>query len=168
MVAISLALGLLGTGCDRRLEPFIPADEEPPRSERPVRIPGLEKARPRARAPLVTLQPVSGREISGTLELSDTAGAGVGAGVVFVIVRSGPGGPPLAVKRLPAGPFPMPFRIGPSDVMIQGREFAGEMTLSVRLDRDGDPLTRGDQDWVAAPLRVSPGSQGVLVRLAPR
>lgn len=159
------------TGCDRRVEPFVPADQEPPRSERPVRIPGLEKARPRAQsAPLVGGSGTStsgGGEISGTLELSDGR-ADAGTGVVFVIVRSGAGGPPLAVKRMPAGSFPMAFRVGPSDVMMQGREFAGEMSLTVRLDRDGDPLTRTEEDWTgAAPGPVRPGSSGISIKLSP-
>jgi hypothetical protein len=168
MVVATIAMMM--AGCDRRVAPFVPADQEPPRPERPVRIPGLEKARPRAQAAPLAARAQESRgegDISGTLELSDGS-AGTGPGVVFVIVRSGAGGPPLAVKRLPAGPFPMEFRVGPSDVMMQGREFAGEMSLAVRLDRDGDPLTRNPEDWTgAAPGPVRPGSSGLSIELAP-
>ena len=162
---LALSLGL-GTGCDRRLEPFVPADQEPPPPERPVRIPGLEKARPRNQvAPLGA--PAAGQEISGTVVLGSGAPGGE-SGVLFVIARSGAGGPPLAVKRLPPGPFPVSFRIGPSDVMIQGREFAGPVTLSARLDRDGNPLTRGRDDLSGSvPTPVAPGSNGVSIVLEP-
>lgn len=162
-------LVLLALGCDRRVEPFVPAEQEPPAPERPVRIPGLEKARPRAEAPPLSAQPAdgAGAEISGSVALASGASS-AGEGVLFVIARSGAGGPPLAVKRLPPGPFPLSFRIGPSDVMIQGREFAGSIELTARLDRDGNPLTRAPDDLVgAAAGPVAAGSQGVSISLEP-
>jgi hypothetical protein len=157
LVAVLLA-------CDRRVEPYVPVDQEPPPPERPVRIPGLEKARPRGQAD--PLQAASA-EISGRVELA-SGESEAGPGVLFVIARSGSAGPPLAVKRLPAGPFPMAFRIGPGDVMIQGREFAGPITLTARLDRDGNPLTRGPDDLAgSASGPVAPGSAGVAIALEP-
>ncbi|MCZ6463774.1 MAG: hypothetical protein O7A09_05510 [Proteobacteria bacterium] len=167
MRAAAVLLGLsLGAGCDRRVEPFVPADQEPPPSERPVRIPGLEKARPRAQLAPGVLD--AGAEISGSIALASGA-AGAGSGVLFVIVRSGAAGPPLAVKRLAPGPFPIAFRIGPSDVMIQGREFSGSVTLTARLDRDGNPLTRGPDDlYGSAAGPVAPGSTGISILLEAR
>jgi hypothetical protein len=167
-VIVAGAAALLGlalcTSCDRRVEPFVPADQERPAPERPVRIPGLEKARPRAQPTPRDALPPAG-EISGSIVLASGA-RGAGSGVLFVIARSGAAGPPLAVKRLAAGPFPVAFRIGPSDVMIQGREFAGPVTLTARLDRDGDPLTRGADDlYGAAAGPVAPGSTGISIRL---
>ena len=74
----------------------------------------------------------------------------------------------MAVKRLPPGPFPLAFRIGPGDVMIQGREFAGPITLTARLDRDGNPLTREPGDLTgAAAGPVAPGTAGVAISLGP-
>ena len=161
--AVLLGLSLC-VGCDRRVEPFVPADQEPAPAERPVRIPGLEKARPRTQAaPLGAQSP--GGEISGSVALASGA-PGAGSGVLFVIARSGAAGPPLAVKRLAPGPFPVAFRIGPSDVMIQGREFAGPVTLTARLDRDGNPLTRGPDDlYGSAAGPVAPGSTGISILL---
>jgi hypothetical protein len=100
------------------------------------------------------------------------AGEGVAAGgdgVLFVIARSAGGGPPLAVKRLPIGPFPLAFEIGPADVMIAGRPFAGPITLSARIDRDGNPLTRDPGDAGATlPSAIEPGARDVeLLLVAP-
>lgn len=159
-----LVLVLVGA-CDRRVEPYVPPEEEPPPPERPVRIPGLERPSPRAQTapPPGTRSPAppaAGPAITGSVTLA--SGAQGGDGVLFVIARSSAAGPPLAVKRLPAGPFPLSFEIGPGDVMIQGRPFAGPITLTARLDRDGDPLTRGNDD-LAAELAspVEPGATGL-------
>ena len=47
-------------------------------------------------------------------------------------------GPPLAVIRLEKGKFPYPFRLGQDNVMMPGAVFEGNVTLTVRLDKDGD------------------------------
>jgi hypothetical protein len=47
-------------------------------------------------------------------------------------------GPPLAVIRLEKGEFPYPFRLGQDNVMMPGAVFEGNVTLTVRLDKDGD------------------------------
>jgi len=108
-----------------------------------------------------------GAPIRGQVRLADGA-RNPGRGVLFVIARSGAGGPPLAVKRLPAGPFPMAFELGPGDVMIQGRPFAGLLTLTARVDVDSDPLTR-DADDLEASLEgpVEPGAREVELVLKP-
>lgn len=135
-----------------------------------MRIPGLGEPRPSAE----TLNPArrdfseqdAGEAISGRIQLQEGAEHPPG-GVLFVIVRSGAGGPPLAVKRLAPGPFPMDFAVGAGDVMIQGRPFAGPMQLSARLDADGDPLTRGAQDLSAThSAPIQPGSSGIKLLLA--
>lgn len=164
---VAVALLLASGACDRRVEPFVPVDQEPPPPERPVRIPGLEKARPRAMSGGARQVEGPGLPISGSIALASGA-AGAGSGVLFVIARSGAGGPPLAVKRMEPGPFPVSFTLGPGDVMIQGRPFSGEMTLTARLDRDGNPLTRAPEDLVgAAPGPVVPGASGIAITLAP-
>ena len=154
---------LLAAGCDRRVEPYIPLDQEPPAPERPVRIPGLSRPTPRVAelAPQAPAAPVAGEALEGHVRLADGVSAGSGV-VLFVIARSGAGGPPLAVKRLPPGPFPLGFELGPGDVMIPGRPFAGPISLSARLDADGDPLTRGESDLSAALTEpVQPGARGL-------
>ena len=166
---VALGPGLLALGCDRRVEPWIEADQESPPPERPVRIPGLSTPAPRQMpVPVSASRPgEGGPSIRGELRLAE--GAVVPAsGVVFVIARPQAGGPPLAVKRLTPAGFPLRFEIGAADAMIAGRPFAGPMRLTARIDADGDPLTRSPADvageW-ADP--VEPGETGVVVVLRP-
>ena len=163
-------LCLHGAGCDRRTEPWVPLDQEPPRAERPVRIPGLGAPAPRNVAELLgsarSTEPSDpSRELSGTVALADGVSDST-QGTLFVIARGSAGGPPLAVKRLPPGPFPLRFVLGPGDVMMAGRPLEGEVSLAARLDRDGDPLTRGADDLVGAvDGSVRPGAGGLVIVL---
>jgi hypothetical protein len=162
---------LLALACDRRTEPFVDLAHEPPKVDRPVHVPGLEAPAPRAQMPMGSRGTAGGSDAAGGAPIrgSVVAGDGVaasGEGVLFVIARNGPGGPPLAVKRLPVGPFPLAFEVGASDVMMAGRPFAGPITLTARVDRDGDPLTHTPDEpsaELAAP--VEPGAEGVELRL---
>lgn len=139
-----------------------------------MRVPGLENPVPRAQMPMgprdsgagdaATADP-GGAPISGRVVAGEGVASG-GEGVLFVIARSAGGGPPLAVKRLPIGPFPLAFEIGPADVMIAGRPFSGPITLSARIDRDGNPLTRDATDAAAVlPAPVEPGARDVELTL---
>ena len=171
-VAFMLCLGL--ADCDRRVDPYVPLEDEPP-SQGDFRVPGLARRPPsiaqavpgRSRAPAAAAGVSQGEPIRGTLELSAGAVPLTGA-VLFVIARSPGGGPPLAVKRLGTDQFPIDFEIGPADAMLAGRPFAGQIRISARLDADGDPLTRQPEDLVAAaPDPVEPGAGGLRMVLAP-
>jgi hypothetical protein len=167
----------LALACDRRLEPYVEPADEPARLERPVQVPGLENPAPRARMPMGppaaaaasagarTGASADGASIRGRVVAGEGVLAG-GEGVLFVIARSSGGGPPLAVKRLPVGPFPLEFEIGPADVMMAGRPFAGPISLTARVDRDSNPLTRDPSDPTAElPAPVDPGAADVELRL---
>ena len=161
LILLCFLLGLFA--CDRRVEPFVPADQEPEPTLRPVRIPGLNSPTPSGGAMAVP----GGPSIRGSLSLAEGARPPQG-GVIFVIARSGSGGPPLAVKRLPLGSFPMGFEIGPGDVMLKGRPFEGPITLSARVDEDGDPMSRGPRDLAGtAPDPLEPGARDVEIVLSP-
>jgi hypothetical protein len=161
---LALILASLAGACDRRVEPWTDPASEPPAPERPVRIPGLDTPAPRG----MPTASAGGSPIRGVVQLAPGVSAPPG-GVLFVIARSAEGGPPLAVKRLAPGPFPLSFEIGPDDVMIAGRAFAGPIALSVRLDTDGDPLTRSATELAGnAPDLLEPGASGVeLILSAP-
>jgi hypothetical protein len=153
------------TACNRRLEPYIPLDQEPPAVEGPIRIPGLEDPAPRAR---VIAPPLGQGKIQGTIRVADGVRPS-SRGFLFVIVRPAAGGPPVAVRRIPAGPFPVTFEIGSADVMMQGVSLTGPVRIVARLDSDGDPMTQQNGDLVgevADPI-VVPAS-GVEIVLSPR
>lgn len=84
--------------------------------------------------------------LSGTIALGPGAKSS-GAQLVFVSVRAPEGGPPLAAKRYPVGAFPLNFEITTADAISMGgapRPFPEMMSLTVRLDGDGNAMTKED------------------------
>jgi tetratricopeptide (TPR) repeat protein len=108
--------------------------------------------------------PAAGPALAGVIELPSSLASRVGPNaVVFVTVRESgtTGGPPVAVKRLPAA-FPLRFAIGPGDSMM-GQALPARARLEARVDSDGDPLTRDAKDPKAQLDGVAAGSS--LLRL---
>lgn len=110
-----------------------------------------------------------GASISGRIELpSELAAARPAGAVLFVIARrqGQAGGPPMAVLRIPDPRFPVEFEIGPGDVMIQGMTFAGPVSLSARLDADGNAMTRSGADLASGEATgLEPGAADVQLVL---
>ena len=124
VASVACALIALLLGCDAR-------EAEPAPSE------------PIAAATQATsaAAPSTGRSIRGVLSLAPNTPAPT-TGTLFVIARGEGAGPPLAVKRLELGSFPLPFEIGPADAAHAGGSFDGPIFLGARLDTDGDASTR--------------------------
>jgi len=180
---VTLALASMAIHCDRGIEPFDPNEEPatpdlariypngPGRKAAPMGgmgngMPsGLAPARRNNTAPVIASDP--GATISGTVELDGELYSDRPAnGMLFIIARTNPAGPPLAVLRVPTPSFPHAFEIGQAQVMIPTLQFTGEVQLSARLDSDGNALTRlpGDlSGGLATPL--SPGAEGALLTL---
>ena len=187
--AVALAITALA-GCDRNIEPYKPGEESsPPDLARIFPGPAGEtgaaatanadsgtadrSALPPSRAEGSAVASRGGAAaIEGRIELApELAGARPAAGVLFVIARpqGTQGGPPLAVLRLPNPEFPLEFSIGPKNVMIPSMRFEGAISLSARLDADGNAMTRGSEDissQVEEPL--APGATGVKLLLKDR
>ena len=88
--------------------------------------------------------------------------------VLFIIARPATGcGPPLAVKKIDRPTFPLSYSLGAENMMTQGMPFTGKLTITVRLDQDGNPGTRGpgdlDGDYKKNPVDV--GSKNVDIVL---
>ena len=169
---LGAALTLL-LACDRRIEPFDPSEEPrqpdlsrifPAGAERAERVePGLPAAPDdgRGAAPLAA---ESGAPIRGTVRLAQELEGRVPSGaVLFVVARRSQQGPPLAVKRITDPRFPLEFEIGPDDRMIKAMPFAGPISLSARVDADGNATSRspGDPEGLAGPFE--PGATGIEV-----
>ena len=80
------------------------------------------------------------------------------------------GGPPgpgsmLAVQKLSVETFPMRFSISNRDAMIPGIPFEGRMSITVRVDKDGDAMTRRKGDVYGQADNVRVGAQKVVVSL---
>lgn len=107
--------------------------------------------------------------ISGRVELAPgLAGARPAGAILFVIARpqGARGGPPLAVLRIPQPEFPYAFQIGPADVMIPSMRFEGPISLTARLDEDGNAMTRGENDLSSEPAEpLTPGTVDVALVL---
>ena len=110
--------------------------------------------------------------IRGRIEIAPQLAEDVRPGsVLFLIARSGASsaGPPLAVRRFATPHFPLEFEIGQENVMIPSMRFEGAISLSARLDADGNAMTRGSGDissQVEEPL--APGATGVKLFLTER
>jgi len=143
---------------DSSAPPQLPADHPSTGAARPAMPPGHPGPSPAA-AP--------GPSIKGSVVLAGGASAPAG-GVLFIIARSRGvrAGPPAAVKRLQAGPFPVSFHISAADAMMGGA-LPQDLTLTARLDSDGNAGTRSPTDLVADGLDVSLGSSGVQLVLEP-
>jgi cytochrome c-type biogenesis protein CcmH len=160
--------------CDRNLEPFDPAEQPrepdlsrifPAGAERAERAePGLPAA-PEPDRGAAPVAEESGAPIHGTVQLAQELESRVTPGsVLFLIARRQEGGPPLAVKRIPAPRFPLDFELGPDDRMIQALPFAGPFSLTARVDSDGNAMSRTPGDLhgeAAGPFE--PGAAGIVL-----
>lgn len=188
-MAAALVLVTLGA-CDRNIEPYQEGEESSPPDLARI-FPGspggadsapiadadsgqaARQAFPPTRTPAPTgAAPSAGGStpIEGSIEIAaELAGQLPVGGVLFVIARPQGvrAGPPLAVLRIPEPSFPVSFRIGPEDVMIPSMQFAGAISLSARLDADGNAMTRGAKDLSSAVEEpLEPGATGVRLVLS--
>ena len=96
--------------------------------------------------------------VGGTLTVAPSRLAAVAeAKTLFVSVRDPAGGPPLAALKLEPGPFPLKFAITEADAIPMGgvaRPFPAKVDLTIRLDADGDPLSKDD----GLPMATLPGT----------
>lgn len=84
--------------------------------------------------------------------------------VLFVALHGGGAGPPAAVKRIGEPTFPLDVSLSQADSMM-GQPLPASGTLVVRLDADGDAISRGPDDLEATaqaragePARVTLGA----------
>ena len=112
----------------------------------------------------------SNQTISGTITIDGKLQAQRDANAaLFIIARpaGSPAGPPLAVKKIDKPSFPLRYSLGQENVMMQGTLFAGKINISVRLDKDGNPTTRGAGDLTGEykknPVEVGAKSADVIL-----
>jgi cytochrome c-type biogenesis protein CcmH len=89
------------------------------------------------------------RQIGGSISIDPKLQANVDSqATLFIIARpfDAAKGPPLAVKKIDRPIFPISYSLGPENVMMQGVPFTGKVTITARLDKDGNPTTRQPGD----------------------
>ena len=179
-------LAVSAVGCDRGIEPFKPGEEPRAPSLERIYPKGAERApspaagggmgmgagpsgrrdapAPQGQGPAAI---ASGETISGVVEVAEAlGGGGPKNATLFIIARKQPTGPPLAVLRVPNPTLPLAFEIGQAQVMIPSMKFEGEITLSARLDGDGNAMTKEAGDLVGdIGNSVVPGSSGLTLVL---
>ena len=93
--------------------------------------------------------PAAGGTITGKIEMSKAIAKAKPKGTLFLTARRISDNPNVrgslvAVKKLPATTFPLEFSMSAADMPFQGGAFDGELTLTARIDQDGDPLSRAE------------------------
>jgi hypothetical protein len=101
-------------------------------------------------APAAAAEP-QGAPFTGEVALGEgvTAADVKPTDVLFIMARESAGGGPgrlVAVQRHADVQLPKAFTVAPTDVMVPGMPFTGPFVVMARLDRDGDPMTRGQDD----------------------
>jgi len=153
---VLVLLALAGGACDRNVEPYDPNEK--------VETPDLSKifpegagrsgegevmrgAMPEPAAPVAGPPGDEGAPLAGSIRITDELAERVPkSAVLFLIARTGRGGPPTAVRRIEGPSFPLDFEIGPDDRMIASMPFAGPFQLTARVDADGNAMTRNPGD----------------------
>jgi cytochrome c-type biogenesis protein CcmH len=108
-----------------------------------------EKKPPTPPAPAASAPAATSAQVSGRLTIDPKLKANVDPNAaLFIIARpaGGAGGPPLAVKKIDKPVFPLTYSLSQENVMMQGTPFAGKINITVRLDKDGNAVTRGPGD----------------------
>lgn len=81
---------------------------------------------------------------------------------VFVFVRGGPGGPPLAARRYTVSQLPVQFDFTNAQMMVPGRPVPAQVSIGARVSRSGNPMPApGDLEGAVGP--VAPDASGLSV-----
>lgn len=167
-VLLLAALLLLGAGCVQRNVERISSEEAealPPPP--PPQAPGQQ----------ADATEIAATRITGTVEVAPELAAAVPANATLYLIVRVAGrdtGAPLAVQQVAAPSFPYRFEITERDSMIEGTPLIGEMSITARLDQDGDafstsagdlsgmvsPVVAGDEDVVLLLDQVAAGESG--------
>ncbi|MDB4968581.1 MAG: hypothetical protein JWN44_4270 [Myxococcales bacterium] len=109
--------------------------------------------------------------VAGVIKLDGAMKSKVAAGdTIFVVARryeegaTGPG-TPLAVKKLIAGKWPLEFSLDSRDAMLAGTKLSGKVIVTVRVDKDGDAITKNPGDVIGQSKPVEPPQKNLVVAL---
>jgi cytochrome c-type biogenesis protein CcmH len=127
-----------------------------------------EAAGPADPHPASAPAPSGGGDVVVAGEILGLPASAPAGSILFVSVRDPAGGPPLAALRLAPGASPMRFEVTQANAIAMGgapRPFPAVVDVSVRLDGDGDPMSRADGDLEARLPGISLGERGLRVQL---
>lgn len=111
-----------------------------------------------------------GASISGMISISPELQAQLKPTDTLFIIARKEVGPPLAVKKMTDLMFPLPYALTSRDVMFPGTPFQGEVTITARIDRDGNagPAQAGDLEGTTTknPARVGDQDVNIVINRA--
>jgi hypothetical protein len=89
---------------------------------------------------------------------------------IFIVARRIPDNPTargslVAVKKVSAAKFPLAFELSAADMPFQNGAFDGDLQLSVRDSKSGDPIMRRKGDVFGVLAKVHVGARGVKLPL---
>jgi len=148
-----------------------PLDPVAAPSPPPAMPPAAPTAAEAAPAPPPAAATDTGESITGSIVLSPAiAKVRPKGGTLYLVARRPSDNPNargtlIAVKKLPATTFPLPFALTAGDMPFQSGPFEGELVLTARIDQDGDPLTYEKGDVFGKLPKVQVGSHGVKLAL---
>ena len=110
---------------------------------------------------------IQAKAVSGKVTLDSKVQAAIPEGSVLFIyarARGETSGPPVAVRKMLFFQFPQEFTISPADSVMTQDGFDGDLTLSARLDRDGN--ARAGAGDITGSLDVTAGQKDVTLVLS--
>lgn len=148
--------------------PIPPLDPASAPAAPPPAAPAPPPAEPAAAAPAPAAGP--GGSITGKIVLSGPVAKSKPQGTLYLVARRISDNPTargtlIAVKKLPATSFPLPFSLTAADMPFQNGPFDGELTITARIDQDGDPMSHQKGDVFGTLPKVQVGSHDVKLIL---
>ncbi len=148
---------------------------------KPATVPPLDPgaaAPPMAAAPAAAAQPPQAAAapddpnatITGEIVLPTAIAKTKPSGTLYLVARRLSDNPTargtlIAVKKMAATSFPLPFSLSAADMPFQNGPFDGDLTLTARIDKDGDPMTHQKGDVFGTLPKVRVGSRDVKLTL---
>ena len=95
--------------------------------------------------------PIPARPSRGRIPVEPAIAKFKPKGVLYLVARRLSDNPTargtlVAVKKFENATYPLSFTLGAADMPFQNGAFDGELSLSARIDQDGDPITRQKGD----------------------
>jgi hypothetical protein len=177
---VALALALAAGACSKNDEagkpsgvPPLPGGAQAPAAPAPA--PTAPAAAPPpaapAAAPAAEKPADPNAKITGQVVLSPAMRAHVApTDTLYVVARRIPDNPSVrgslvAVKKLAAAKFPLDFELSAADMPFQNGAFEGDLQLSVRDNKSGDPIVRRKGDVFGTLPKVRVGARDVKLPL---
>ncbi len=157
-----VALLVLGAGCVQR-------NVERISSEEAASIPAPPP--PQAGGQQAGATESAATRVAGVIEVAPEFAASVPSNATLYLIVRVAGratGAPLAVQQMPVPSFPYRFEITERDSMIEGTPLIGEMSITARVDQDGDAFTTDAGDLSGEVSPVVAGDADIVLILEER